>query len=307
MAEIGGKRALYSALREMRVEMHDLFGDVADRIAGVVLRYAGPDGTIPPARGVDVRVEVASLIDDVFTGTIPGRRGRHAYGADGVSPLAPYPRILNKYIVQVVRGVVEPHARFMRRVVPADLQARLAVLVEVREQALDTPVTMAEQAGKGLLRLFHPNPLAWYEAAHTWVDPRGYRLSDRIWRTDQETRRKLDRLLAEMISKGYGAADIARAVEQYLIPARRLKTTTKPYGPRYGTFAFDAMRLARSEIARAHGQAAKAAAITNPYVEAVNWNLSLMHPKVDICDTIQAQNPHAVESAPVPVASSHPF
>ena len=66
------------------------------------------------------------------------------------------------------------------------------------------------------------------------------------------------------------------------------------------------MRLARSEIARAHGQAAKAAAIANPYVEFMNWYLSPMHPKPDICDGIQANNPHPVDSAPVPVADSHP-
>jgi len=177
-------------------------------------------------------------------------------------------------------------------------------------------VVVAEQSGiKTLPRLFHVNPLVWYDAPHTWVDPRGYRLSDRIWRTDEETRRKLDRLLADMVNKGYSAVDIARAAEQFLLPGRSLIRTTKPYVPYMGadgrmvdpeSLSFDAMRLARSEIARAHGQAAKAAAITNPYVDAVNWNLSLMHPKVDICDDYQRQNPHEVESAPVPVQDSHP-
>jgi len=121
VAEIGGKRALYTALREMQADMHTLFSDVAARIGGVMRSYATADGTIPQARGVELRVEIGSIIDGMFTGTLPGRRGRHAFGPDGVTPLAEYPRLLNHYLVQVIRAVVGAHAAYLRRVMPDDV------------------------------------------------------------------------------------------------------------------------------------------------------------------------------------------
>lgn len=314
MAQIGGSRALYTVLREAQSGYRALMQDAANRIGGVLLRYTDRDGLIPLRASADVRIAVGALVDDLFTGTEQGRRGRHAFARDGITPLAPYPRLLNGYLARVVREAVEPHGRYLQRTMPDDVQARLSRAAEVREMA----VPVREQGDEEFypkLRIFRPNPLAQYDAPHTWVDPNGYRLSDRIWRADEATRRKLDNLLAEMISKGYGATDIAQAIEQYLVPGRGLVRTTRPYVPYRGpdgqmvdpkSLSYDAMRLARSEITRAHSWASKASAIANPYVDTMNWNLSAMHPKVDICDSLAAGSPYPVDSTPVPVQDSHP-
>lgn len=301
MREISSKTAYFATLRDAQRQLRALYGDLAQRIGGVIVRYAGEDGKIPLERGRDMRVDVAGLVDDFYTGTLPGKRGRFPFGEDGVTPLAPYPRLLNLLIAQAVRGAVEPHTKYMQKIVPQDVQDRWARVLRMGR--------ISEQEGPGIKpgwRIFKHNPFAQYDPPHTWVDPKGYRLSDRIWRVDEETRRKLDALLAEMVGNGNSAVNISKAVEQFLIPGRELIRTIRPYGERYGRLSFDGMRLARSEIGRANAMAAKLAALANPYVEQMAWHLSLMHPKIDICDQRAKESPYPKEDAPVPVQDSHP-
>lgn len=114
-----------------------------------------------------------------------------------------------------------------------------------------------------------------YDALHLFVSPDGYRLSDRIWRTDQRTRNRIDELLAYEIRNGTAAVDIARRLEEFLLPGRELVRTRKPYG-RDGSY--DALRLARTEITAAAGRSTMAAAEANPFVRALAWRLSGSHP-----------------------------
>lgn len=340
MADIAGSRALYSTIVTMQADMNDLMTTLWSQIDTYItssIVATGPNGTIPTEdnRGgdpsIEVRARIGQLVDDLFTGKISGRAGRYAYGEDGVSPLAPYARLMNKWLGLAVRGVVEGHATYMRRVVPDDLQAQLRLRMRISEQDGDGPEfpdfslrpLAGPSAGSGgvsgvsaarraffqryaNLRIFRPNPLAVYEPPHTWVDPNGYRLSDRIWNTSQYVRRQIDQLVARGIADGTSAVDISKAVEQYVIPSRRFVIAKKPYGNRYGKLSFDAMRLARSEIARAHGMAAKMSGIMNPYVEAMIWALSASHPKPDICDGLADGSPYPVDDTPVPVENSHP-
>jgi hypothetical protein len=96
-----------------------------------------------------------------------------------------------------------------------------------------------------------------------------------------------------------------------LLPSRAPIRTKTPYG-RDGSF--DAMRLARSEITRAHNAASLESAKSNPFVQGIDWKLSARHPHVDICDSIatlgmgneRLKDPYPVDSAPVPVQDSHP-
>lgn len=123
-----------------------------------------------------------------------------------------------------------------------------------------------------------------YDALHLFVDRDGYRLSDRIWRADQRTRNRIDELLAHEVRQGTAAVDIAKLLEQFLIPGREQIRTTKPYG-RDGSY--DALRLARTEITAAAGRATMGAAAANPFVNAVAWRLSGSHPDGIDCDCEQ--------------------
>ncbi len=131
------------------------------------------------------------------------------------------------------------------------------------------------RASRDPQNVFAPNPLAEYDPPHLWVDPNGYRLSDRVWRTAGETRRKVDAMVDEGIRQGRGALALSRDLEEYLHPGRQIVRTKAPYGT---DASYDAMRLARTEITRAASKAHEAAALDNPFVTGLKWKLSPQHP-----------------------------
>ena len=111
-----------------------------------------------------------------------------------------------------------------------------------------------------------------YDALHLFVHPHdGYRLSDRIWRVDAQTRNRIDALLAHEIRNGTAAVKIAKQLEEFLKPERAGVRTKKPYG-RWGSY--DARRLARTEITAAHGRATLGAAVASPFEETIKWVVS---------------------------------
>ena len=120
-----------------------------------------------------------------------------------------------------------------------------------------------------------PKRGVYYDALRLFVHPHdGYRLSDRIWRTDQITRNRIDNVLRHEILNGTSAVKMAELFEQFLKPERVGIKTAKPYGQ---LGSFDARRLARTEITAAHGRATIASAHDNPFVEVIRWALSYNH------------------------------
>jgi len=255
------KRILAIAQKGFRDEIKEAFTRLAERISGVVLFHQNADGIIPLERKTRVQAQVGAIVDSFFV----GQDGRSAFGRDGVTPLAEYPRILNKWLAMVQAMMVVAEYNWMRKNIPDDIQAWLVstpsrpVPVQEIEDLTDEQIEA--------LRLFRPNPLAEYEPAHTWVDPNGYRLSDRVWQTDVRTRTKIDAMIADAINEGMSAERLAKRLEQFIIPGRAGIRTNKPYGK---DASYDAMRLARTEISRAGNQAAFISAYTNPYVDKID-------------------------------------
>lgn len=301
MPTIAGAAALYHQQRVFRAEYDKYMGEIVTTLQTLVRQYArrqvtDPDGNvirvIPPEAGRQLLVRAGDIIQRFFVGA----DGRQPFGVDGVTPLAVYPALLNDALVRSQYAVLRSHSKFIRR--------RLINAPDV-ERWLRASRLSAEQ--------WQPtNPLAQYEPAHTWVDPNGYTLSTRIWRTGVSTRARLDALLTEAIETGMSAERLAAELEQFLLPSRGGLRTQRPYGT---NASFDAMRLARSEITRAHSQASSLAARANPYVTGMDYALSARHPKFDICDgfaTIgmggeRLRDPYPIGSNyPIPVSSTHP-
>jgi len=287
--------------------MKILFSDLAIALVGELTRRAGPDGTIPRSAWPDVQAAVDARVTAFFVGrTAGGQRAPFDILQDGtVFPLSPYARALWQAITNAVRVPVEQEATLMRRVIPPDVMT-------VMRGATGDPFAAAKAQVRE--QVFRPNPLARYDAPHLWVDPNGYTLSERIWNTAGDTRRRLDAMLEDGIRRGRGvlnletggATGLARDLEQFLIPGRSLRRTRAPYGV---DASFDAMRLARTEITRAHGQAAQMAAAMNPFVEGIKWNLSGSHPRPDICDDYASGGPNGDGIYPlneVPNYPAHP-
>lgn len=285
--------------RNNEAAMKALFAALAREIAAEVTRRADADGNVPRSATFEIQQAAGDLVRRLFLGR--NRLGEWApfdtVGNGALIPLSPYMRQLWAAIKSVVRIPVEQNAAVLRNRLPVDVQAAM-------QQATKNPFV----AAKAMVaeQVFRPNQLATYEAPHTWVDPNGYRLSDRVWNVATDERRQLDQYLDRAIREGRGALTMSRELEAFLIPGRQL-TTNKPYGT---TASYGAMRLARTEITRAHGQAAQVSAAMNPFVSGMKWNLSGRHPRIDICDQYARGGPNGDGVYPlgeVPGYPPHPM
>lgn len=288
MRPIGGSKFLVAEQVAARRAIRALFGEMATQLAGLVVRSAGGRERVPTSAERRVLTAASGIVAGFFIGF----DGRNAFAEDGVTALAPYPQLLNLHVARVQRNVVLAQRDWMARNVPDDVQQGLRRGKPLREN------------------VFGDNPLVAYEAAHTWVDPNGYTLSDRIWQATQRIRAKIDAFLSDGIRQGRSAVALSRDLEGYLLPGRLGRRTRRPYGR---DASFDAMRLARAEIAHAHAQATLATSRANPYVSGIDWALSFQHPRFDVCDGLatigmtgeRLRAPYPVMAARVPPAHPH--
>jgi len=126
----------------------------------------------------------------------------------------------------------------------------------------------------------------------------GLQLSDRIFRVDRHGREVVASAIQQAVIQGKSAADAAM---DFLsrgdkIPPQLLAKMNKAQAARIareagaalmtgnGNPMDNAMRLFRTEINRAHGEAYQAAAFEHPDTIGTKFLLSPNHPKPDICD-----------------------
>lgn len=281
-------KTLASSQAGLRRDLKAAFTRLSERVNAVIIRNAGVDGLISRRAEKPVRREAGEIVQRFFVGL----DGRSAYASDGVTPMAEYPRILNKWYAITVAAVVDTHHKWMLRHIPDDVFAWLANKPSRSIPIRETDNPYLRQPGETVdehirrleaLRLFSPSPFAEYDPMHTWVDPNGYQLDDRIWNASTETRRQIDATIARSIREGQSAVNLATLLERFLIPGRAALRTNLPYGT---DASYYAMRLARTEISRAANHAAYIASVNNPYAVGIDWALSPSHPKTDICDQL---------------------
>ena len=290
------RTAVLSTLKANERAMTAMFRSTSDNIRGILARNASGDKV--PLQSIDaVQAEAGQAIQTMFLGrALDGDLMPFEVVSGRVNPLSEYSRILLDGIRAVTRSAVSRHHDDMMRKLSnrPDIVARMM-------GATVNPLSLSKRMVAEQI-VFNPNPLAQYEPAHRWVDPNGYRLSDRIWRTSISTRRYIDQLLEHGIRRGMSAFDLASDIERALWPGRKLARTLVPYGQ---DASFDAMRLARTEITRSASVADSAAANLNPFVDSYEVVLSGSHPKSDICDDWAAGGPYP-KSDTEHVTPAHP-
>lgn len=275
MTQIVSRKPMAQALAAFKRQFTKVMTAAAQQVAGAVVAAGGDDDLISPREQERLMQQVTQIIRRVF---VDGE-GR-AMLPDG-TPTSPYSRLLLAACVYVTDAQALRQEQWMRANIPEDIQRFMTTnprpvkesrVARVRTGAMLTfeggrPAVSEAAKKKSLPYLFRRNPLREYDPAHTWVDPRGYTLSERIWRTDSETRSKLNAMLRDQIANGNSATNIAKKAEQFLIPGRAAIRTKKPYGR---DASYDAMRLARTEIASANNRAAWASAAMNPYIAGMD-------------------------------------
>lgn len=275
-----------AVLKTNESEMAGLLRSLSNQGRGMLLRAAtGPDGTIPAARSEPLRKEMQAAVTNMFlVQRSSGDLTPFEVIGGVVVPLSPYMRILWRNVKAATRVGVQKHADQMRR----RLEKHPSILARLRA-ARGNPFLEAQRVQQLTGAVWHSRPFAYYDPAHLWIDARGYRLSDRIWQVSINVRRRIDLLIEEGIRDGRSAAAIAEDLEIFLQPGRALLRTDKPYGT---DASADAMRLARTEITRAHAQADMMSAQENPFVETYDVVLSGSHPKTDQCDERVLSGPY---------------
>lgn len=145
------------------------------------------------------------------------------------------------------------------------------------------------------------------QAAQMRIYGDGLRLSERIWRLDRKARRDIDRIVSDALANGWSAWRMAEKLEKYLGPGQdcprwiedRLFATAKgaiAAGDKTGLLrgdecdgrgvAYNALRLARTEIQAIHHIANDLVVKRMPWIEKEKINLSPDHAKTDMCDDV---------------------
>ncbi|MBF0453648.1 MAG: hypothetical protein HQL72_02385 [Magnetococcales bacterium] len=154
----------------------------------------------------------------------------------------------------------------------------------------------------------------------------GLRLSDRLWRVDRQAREVVTRAVESSVIQGHSAAQAATAFLERgervpkLVRDQLAKSTggkiARSAGEvltgKVGSPWFNTLRVMRTEINRAHGEAYMAGAEADPEVAGFRFLLSPRHPRADICDLHASANLYGLgpgvypsrEKCPWP---AHPF
>lgn len=189
--------------------------------------------------------------------------------------------VLAAYSIQ--RGEIVPRSPYFT--------ALWGLMREAATQAVQYHATMMRQyLDADMVRLFGMATISPHEAMHEAVDPLspwvgvdGKQLSDRIWVAAGDMRRKLAGYLSNAIASGKSVPTIAAELENYLVKGK---------SGGFGNLSYEAMRLARTEVAYAYARADSAAAQQNPFVESYSFFTSPKHQCCDICDTVEANSPY---------------
>lgn len=155
----------------------------------------------------------------------------------------------------------------------------------------------------------------------TFVASDGLQLSDRIWRLDRHARDAVTNAIEMAVIQGHGAAQAARdfLARGEPVPielqdkigaassAGIAKDTTDALLTGQGSPMDNAMRLMRTEINRAHGEAYIKGALSHPDAAGVRFKLSPGHPKPDICDLHSTANLYGLGAGVYPTRENCPW
>lgn len=265
------QRAIESLDAETQQALIDLYRSQADDIAARIRAHAGPDDNL-------TLQELRSLLDQVEGILRRLTAERDALLAEGLAKVADYG-------ARPVLGAVLDSGVVVSS--PASMQ--------VSEKAL--------------------------EFVRRFVAADGLQLSDRIWRLDRGARDAVVNAIESAVIQGHGAAQAAREFLSRGQPvpveiqdrlqsasARRIaKGSTDLLLTGAGSPMDNAMRLMRTEINRAHGEAYMMSGEDHPDFGGWRFLLSPAHPKPDICDLLSRQNLHGLGAGVYPSREKCPW
>lgn len=255
----------------------DVFLPLHAALTSILARNADSLGTIPMQRLEYVRHAASRLVMRTVLGSPlqDGTLAPYTHRDGQVVPRSPYFKALYGAMYGAASAAVERHAAMLRKYLPEDLR-RAFEFASVNPFERDLAET---------------DDAPQYDPLHLWIGDDGKQLSDRIWVAAGDMRRKLDAYLTEAIAARRSVAQMTKELEDFLMP---------------GNGVYEAMRLARTEVASAYARADSAAAQQNPLVETYQPFTAPEHACCDGCDDIVAAGPYPKDDI-THLPPYHPF
>lgn len=146
----------------------------------------------------------------------------------------------------------------------------------------------------------------------------GLQLADRIWRIDRHARDSVTRAIESSVIQGHSASQSAADLLQrgqevpadVLAKAGMSNAGSVAHAAAAAVMTGDgspyanALRLFRTELNRAHGEAYRKSAFQHPDVIGTRFLLSPNHPKTDVCDMHASVNLHGLGAGVYPKGAS---
>jgi len=160
----------------------------------------------------------------------------------------------------------------------------------------------------------------WSEAVQSlYGGTPGIELSPRIWEVERTTLKSIQRYLAQSMASARSRSEIVSHIRSFLLmPNVDMRTKAwrsffeqNPPGRGVYRSAYkNVQRVLRTESNRAYRTATQLYARQKSWATGVRWTLSAAHPKVDICDTLAAQDLYGMGAGVYPAGeapdSGHP-
>ena len=258
---------------------HELFLNFTKEAKAIIMDQAGKDQVLDGSSGFAAQSEILKAWGDTFN---------------------------------VWRGELE-RARIEAASIPFGVMAvaHERLIVERQESNVEERRTLDVQRLTESVQdgVFSPQLSVLLNAASEHLYGDSLNLSARIWNIDREARDGINAVLMQGIANSDSAWNIAQQLEQYLGANADCPrwTSTRLYGKTKSEIAtgdttgllrgdactgsgvsYNALRLARTEIQKAHALATDKVLASQPWVEKEKVNLSAAHPETDICDeTVQ--------------------
>ena len=145
---------------------------------------------------------------------------------------------------------------------------------------------------------------------------KGLNLSDRIWGHSRKTSNAIGSIVREAIASGEHPYKVAEMLEEYVrngagtIVAGYPNMVERLGGNIPMNLSYEALRLARTEMAAAFGESAKESATLNPGNKGIRWSVSNAGVACDVCKDNASHNegrgPGVYSAETLPEYPAHP-
>ena len=272
-------QASYKALIRLQLfftgRTHELILDFSEKAQALILKKAGKDQVLDGTSGYNVQTEMLKMWGDTFT---QWQEELQAVRREAAS--IPFGVLAVMHERLVIPALNESHPQISQMSQIEEARSVGGVFERQLQMLLDIA------------------------AEHLYGD--GLNLSARIWKWDRESRDGINQVLMDGIANQKSAWDIANNLEQYLGANEDCPrwTSTRLYGRTKTQIAagdatglvsrpcdgrgvsYNALRLARTEIQKAHALVTDRIMAAQPWVEKEKIHLSAAHPETDICDDV---------------------